>query len=293
MIQEDRGHGTSIFLTGPRGVGLSRMVDACALEGKLAGGVVLRMDASDAQDGDWGGVRPILEQLVMELPNKVADLLADHASVLAHIWPCASELTGISPRVFSEANKTRSAIMDQLYILIERISRRTGFILTANDIDQLDQPSLAFIALIAQQAQGQRLVVVTAASSDAIATGIPMLHLLRSEASSIILRPLTSAGTERLLISVFGEVPNVRLLADQLFHLSQGLPAICMQSTQYLLDKRVIHFDDGGWLLPTTVDRDAFASAASEGLAVTGVFVFDVETHRRPTDAILSQLSEA
>jgi tetratricopeptide (TPR) repeat protein len=264
MIQAARGYGTSIFLTGPHGVGLSRMVDACALEGKLASAVVLRVDASDAQDGDWGGVRSLLEQLVTELPSKAVELLLDRAEVLAHIWPRATELTGISPRPFSDPKEIRSAVQQNLLKLTDDVIRHFCLVVTADDIDQLDEPTRAFIALLAQQVQGRRLVVVTAASSDAISAGISGLQLLRREESTITLAPLSSSGTERLLISVFGEVPNVHLLANRLHDTSLGLPATTMQLAQHLLDKNAIRFADGGWLLPTTVDSAALPTAASD-----------------------------
>jgi hypothetical protein len=266
MIQAVRGYGTSIFLTGPHGVGLSRMADACALEGKLASAVVLRVDASDAQDGDWGGVRSLLEQLVTELPSKAVELLLDRAEVLAHIWPRATEITGISPRPFSDPKEIRSAVQNNLLKLTDAFIRHSCLVVTADDIDQLDEPTRALIALLAQEVQGRRLVVVTAACSDAVSAGIPGLQLLRREESTITLAPLSSSGTERLLVSVFGEVPNVHLLANRLHDLSSGLPATTMQLTQHLLDKKAVRFDEGGWLLPTTVDSAALPSAASDML---------------------------
>lgn len=264
MIQSARGRGTSIFLSGPHGVGLSRMVDACALEGKLASGVVLRADAGDAQHGEWGGARSLLDQLVTELPTKIVELLVDRASVLGHIWPRVTELTGVLPRVCTQSQEMRAAVQNALLSLMTEISCRWSLVVTVDDIDRLDEPSRAFVALLAQEVSGRRLVVVTAASNDAIAAGIPGLDLLRSEESTIALQPLSSSGTERLLISIFGEVPNVRLLASRLHDISLGLPATVMEITQHLLDCNAVRFQDGGWLLPTTIEHDARPNGASD-----------------------------
>jgi hypothetical protein len=265
MIQGARGYGTSILLTGPHGVGLSRMIDACALEGKLASGMVLRVDASDAQDGDWGGVRSLLEQLVTEAPSKVVALLGNHAAVLAHIWPRAAELTGISPRAFSGPQQLRAAVQNSLLNLMESVTRNWFVVVTADDFDLVDEPTRAYIALSAQEVQGRRLVIVTAASTEAIAAGIPGLHLLRGgEEATVELHPLSSSGTELLLISVFGEVPNVRLLASRLHEFSSGLPATIMQLTQHLLDQKAIRFHDDGWLLPAAIEREALPAVASD-----------------------------
>jgi tetratricopeptide (TPR) repeat protein len=264
MVQGARGGGASLFLTGPRGVGLSRMVDACALEGKLAGAVVLRADANDAEDSDWGGVRSLLEQLATELAAKGAELLIDSADVLAHVWPRATALTGVSPRAFAQSHEIRAAVQDSLLNLMEAVSRRSFLVVTADDVDRVDEPTRAFLALLAQQVRGCRIVVVAAAASDSLNTGIPELQLLCDDEATIELQPLLPADTERLLVSVFGEVPNVRLFASRLHDLSSGIPAVTMQLTQHLLDQEVIGFRDGGWLLPSAVAPDALPTSVSD-----------------------------
>jgi len=269
MIQAARGSGTSIFLTGARGVGISRMVDACALEGKLASGVVLRVDAGDAQEGDWSGVRSLLEQLITELPTKVVELLVDHAAVIAHIWPRASELTSVLPRVFSQPQEIRAAVQNSLLNLMQEIARRCSLVVTVDDIDRMDEPTCAFIALLAQEVHGRRMVVVTAASNEAVAAGIPGVHLLLGEESTIALQPLSRSDTERLLVSVFGEVPNVRLLASRLHELSSGLPATVMQITQHLLDQDIVRFHEGGWLLPAAIDGNTLPAGVSDMIRAT------------------------
>jgi hypothetical protein len=264
MIGASRGRGTSIFLIGPRGVGRSRMVDACALEGKLASAVVLRADANETQEGDWGGVRSLLEQLVTELPAKAVELLADHAAVLAHVWPRAIEITGALPQPFSQPHEVRAAVQDSLFNLMEKVSRRSFLVLTADDIDRVDEPTRAFIALLALQVYGCRIAVVAAAASDSLDAGIPGLQLLSNGETAIALEPLSPEDTERLMISVFGDVPNVRLLASRLHDLSSGLPAVTMQLTQHLLDQDAVRFHDGGWLLPSTIGCEALPASVAE-----------------------------
>jgi len=106
--------------------------------------------------------------------------------------------------------------------------------------------------------------VVAAAARDALNANVSGLQLLRNAEFTIELQPLASEDTERLLISVFGEVPNVRLLASRLHEVSAGLPAVTMQLIQHLLDQDVVRFRDGSWLLPSTIGRDAIPTSLLE-----------------------------
>jgi hypothetical protein len=62
-----RGLGGVLAIQGPAGIGRSRMLDACVLDAKLAGLVVLRADA--AGGSDFAVARTLLEQLSAALPD--------------------------------------------------------------------------------------------------------------------------------------------------------------------------------------------------------------------------------
>jgi len=88
------------FLTGPRGVGLSRMVNACALEGKLAKRCsICGPTPATPQEGDWGGARALLDQLANRTSlGYYRYFYYERFRCSLHIWPKVTEFTGISPR---------------------------------------------------------------------------------------------------------------------------------------------------------------------------------------------------
>ncbi|HKP62758.1 MAG TPA: protein kinase [Polyangiales bacterium] len=266
MIQAARGRGSKLFLTGPRGVGRSRMVDACALEAKLASATVLRADAADAEDGDWGGVRSLLEQLVVELPGEATQLIAAQAGPLAEVWPRVVELMGVGSQSASPPPNLRALVHGALLRLMDSVTRRGLLVVTADDLERVDEPTRAFITLLAQRVAGRRMVVVTAASNEAVAHGIRGLDLLRQEESTITLRPLSASETERLLVSMFGDVPNVLPVAAHLHAVSNGVPAATMQLCQHLLDRDLVGFRDGSWFLPSELDRAALPGSVADAL---------------------------
>jgi hypothetical protein len=89
---------------------------------------------------------------------------------------------------------------------------------------------------------------------------------LRHEESTLTLQPLSLAETERLLMSMFGEVSNVRLLANRLFDVGNGSPAATMQLCQHLLDRDIVGFRDGSWLLPDAIDQGALPDSVTDAL---------------------------
>src|SRR5207248_1320509 len=74
---------------------------------------------------------------------------------------------------------------------------------------------------------------------------------------------LSSGDTEQLLRSVFGDVPNVGLLAFRLHDLSGGNPRDIMQLAGHLIDRRVVRYERGVWTVPEAFDsRDLPATMA-------------------------------
>ncbi|HMI89742.1 MAG TPA: hypothetical protein VK509_00185, partial [Polyangiales bacterium] len=66
----------------------------------------------------------------------------------------------------------------------------------------------------------------------------------------IPLRPLDQAETEALLGSVFGDVPNLALLADRVHSVAFGRPRNCMTLAHHLVERGLIAYAAGSWTLP-------------------------------------------
>ncbi|MBN1654218.1 MAG: protein kinase [Deltaproteobacteria bacterium] len=79
--------GSTIVVEGGSGVGRSRFLNACVLEGKLAGAIVLKADASDAYTGAWGTIRAIGLRLLDAVPGLALEKAEPYLSVLGHILP--------------------------------------------------------------------------------------------------------------------------------------------------------------------------------------------------------------
>src|SRR6185436_4162613 len=54
MLRARHGTGSNFVIEGAPGSGRSRMLDACVMEAKLLGAVVVRGEAADGAAGDYG-----------------------------------------------------------------------------------------------------------------------------------------------------------------------------------------------------------------------------------------------
>ncbi len=254
-----RGLGSAVMIESASGTGRSRFLDACVLEGKILGATVLRADASDAHAGNWGGVRAIAAQLLEALPGVALEAARPHVPVLGHILPelltrSAHAKSQPPTSLFDNPQELRPRVQTALRDWLLAISNLCPLVIAVDDLHRVDEPSVAFIALLANEISERRVVVAVTAESDAPSNAASSIKLLRQASASIELANLSPEQTHSLLASVFGEAPNVQLLADRLFRVSQGSPSATMTLAQHLVDKALVRYEAGAWTLPSNFD---------------------------------------
>jgi ABC-type iron transport system FetAB ATPase subunit len=205
MLRALRGHGASVFVTGPSGVGRSRFLDACALEAKLTGAMVLRAGPADAT-GDFAAARALLEQLRAQLS--------------------AAELEQFSIEVGSNE---RSSLQSQLTEYVTHGARRQSLAIIVDDVEDFDEPSLSLLGSLAQLARRHKLVLMCASAADLAARPEQAWRVLRAHSRTLALTALDAQQLEDMLQSVFGAIPSLKLLATRIHGLSAGLPRLVME----------------------------------------------------------------
>ena len=249
MLRALRSHGASLLVTGPSGIGRSRFLDACSLEAKLAGATVLRAGRGDAV-GEFAGARALLEQLRTQLPE--AELARFPNAALARGQPRrVSRPSPLPPRAATadaEIN-ARSALHAELFDYLTELARRQLLAIIVDDVEDFDEPSLSLLASLAQVVRQHRLMIVCAAASDAPERTDKAARALHASSRAILLSALDADQVEDMLRSVFGQIPNLKLLAARLHDLSAGLPRPVMELCQHLLDSGVIKSRAGGFVL--------------------------------------------
>jgi tetratricopeptide (TPR) repeat protein len=258
MIRALIGQGSSILVQGVAGVGRSRFLDASVLEGKLAGATVLRADACDAWTGDYGVARALIEQLWEKAPDVAYASIKPHAGVLGHVFPELREKLGdIELCPIQDLHEIRARVQVALRIWLLELSHIKPLALIVDDLHLIDEPSAAFLTALGYKAPSSNLVLITTAEAGAKANAPTSVKLFSEYSESIILRGLSADQIESLLRSIFGDVPNVKLLSDWLFKLCEGNPRTAMELAQHLVDSGTVRYESGRWILPNQFsDRD-------------------------------------
>ncbi len=243
------GRGACLWVSGVAGAGRSRFLDACALEAKLAGSIVLRLGRGDARS-DFAGARALFEQL---------DSQASEAE--RHGWPAAalarstthvatSSSTSLPPtRGEDSRGNERAAIHSALFDYLTSLAARRPLAIMADDVEDFDEPSLALLAGLGRAASSGKLILITTTIPDATPRAPAPYHALAAASRSRTLDPLDEGEVELLLRSLFGMIPNLGLLAPRIYRLSAGLPKLCMELCQHLIDRGVIQSRAGGFML--------------------------------------------
>jgi tetratricopeptide (TPR) repeat protein len=252
MLRALSGQGGVLLVRGAAGIGRTRFLDASVLEGKLAGATVLRADSGDAWTGDYGVVRVLLEQLWEKLPDVASAIARPHASVLGHVFPELAERVGQTTlTVFRDRSELRPKVQLELRTVLSQLSRINPLVIAIDDLHRIDEPSAAFLAALGHKAASSGLVVIGTVETGSQSSAPTALKLFSEYAEPIVLRALSAGQMETLVRSIFGDVPNVQLVAHWLYGLCDGNPRTVMELAQHLVDRGAARYDTGRWCLPS------------------------------------------
>lgn len=253
--------GETLLIDGPEGSGRTRALDVCVLDGRMLGVHVVRADASLGVDGDWGVARAILAQLMERLPSLVQ---AAALPLTPWLGPSLAELR-------SSAAPERVARIRGLRDIILSLCQRERLLIAVDDVDNIDEPSLALLAALSGHAEGRGLLLVVTLSSAPVRAARERnqaaLSMLRARGRRLPLHPLSRTQTQALLRSVFGGSPEASALATRLHELARGNPRNVMELAQHLVERGQARYEAGSWLLPAELaDSDLPPSVADSVL---------------------------
>ncbi|MDD9943319.1 MAG: AAA family ATPase [Myxococcales bacterium] len=286
LRRAQQGHGRALSVTADRGLGRTRALDACALEVKLAGGSLARADCLDAQQGDYGVARALCQQLFELHPQAAHRAAAADAALLATVVPelaagsrehpsepatnpgCQREAAEEPGRSLAPS---RADLQRALRDFLLTLCAHRPLALVVDDVDEIDEPSTALLALLASAAAEHRLTLLTSNRGADIEEASPSLRLLMQHSKPMPIGPLSEEHCRALLGSVFGATANLELVAFRLHQVSGGNPRDLMQLVEHLVDRGIAHYAEGAWTLPAKIDPadlpDSLANAMADRVA--------------------------
>ena len=251
---------TGVLIEAAAGGGRSRLLDACALDAATRGFSVARVTATGARES-FAVAQRLVSHLLDTLP-RAAEIAA--VPELFINQPSANdEQARPALRSLTELDAGRAQAL--LRGFFRGVSRAHPLLIEVDDVHKIDEPSAAVLAeLIDSTRRGGILIVLTA---DTEAADNPALNALARRCSLLPLAPLSGEQTRRLLESLFGEVPNLELLSDEIHSVALGNPRQTLELAEHLVNRGLIRYTSGSWTLPAKLlaqDLPRSASAAMQ-----------------------------
>ena len=270
--------GSACLLRAESGVGRSRVLDACVLEAKARGAIVLR--ASATAGGDLAVAQALADRL-LEALGEQALLTAQEAGAIAVLFEAApqpagepgpSEAPAQGPRQLKRFAEVpaggASDLCDALRAWLATASRRHLLLVAVDDMQRCDHGSASLLASLAAELERSRIALVLTIDAGAPSHAPDAMAVLADHCTVFALEPLTRVESEELLSSMFGAVPNLGALSAVVHDLASGNPRKMLDVAQHLVDHGALRYADGSWTLPEKIDPALLPRSAEDVVRV-------------------------
>ena len=151
-----------MLIVGESGVGRSRLLDAAAVEARVLGATVLRLDASDAARGPYGVLRALLVR-------------ASEAVLRPEIAAATEELLARLDRDPAADAATRLRLLSRARAVVRRLCARGLLVIAFDDVDLVDQASQELLAALPRAARRRLVLLLAARTASAAAAALTAL----------------------------------------------------------------------------------------------------------------------
>jgi hypothetical protein len=255
--------GCSVLIHGAEGAGRSRVLEACALEGKLWGMLVLRAEAGAGE----AAPELLLRELGTQLLAAARDVALDKAEpYLGELGPLLPELRVRSSDALPSESLQFEHVAPAMLDWLRDVAQERPLLVAIDDLGRLDPRAAGFVLSLAQAAPSCALSLVATANSAEARTkdGSAPAAALAGISTLVDLVPLDAIQTKQLLGSVFGEVPNLHALASYVDQVAAGNPRDIMRLVQHLVGEQLLRYECGTWSLPERLPTDRLPSSMAE-----------------------------
>jgi len=260
------GHGGTILVEGRSGMGKTRLLREIELEAKLAGAVVLHGEGGAA--GPYALVRELARQLERRGRHD-PEQTSRRAALIDRLLPDPLLGSGVNLKTSVKVNvvvpgserapsrdhrEERAMVQAAFSDWLTAFAMHRPLVLVLDNLQRIDEGSAAVLAGLAHLAPERSLLLVGALRSDEPSRSDGALAHLRERA--VLLRPrgLREREVLELVRCTFGEVDNHASFATWLHHASGGSPLHCTELVGTLVERGVLRYVEGMWVIPERID---------------------------------------
>lgn len=270
------GQGGVVCIGGKKGMGRSRMLEACALEVIHAGSLLVHVNTEHAASAPYA----LFAQIVLSACSQ-------EAAALDHLPESLRDsMAGGQGDLLSLAHKLASCSAAELERCWRALCTNRSAVVLIDDLARADVPSIQACLSQSDAAKQWPLLVVGTISADAEGGSLERdVAALVSVSRKILLSPLSQAETAQVVSSLFGETAELGPLTDWIYRASLGVPAACVELARHALEHGYVRYAEGQFrisqdalagrvALPRAWDRaltqaiDGLSAGAREALAV-------------------------
>ena len=242
--------GCAVLIEGNAGVGRSALLDGIATQAQLAGVAVLRVSGEP-------GARPFA--LSHKLVDAGTALYPELDITLLRMRHGSIHAPGDTPQNIPSAvdvAATHATLLSAAEGLLLDIARQEPLVLIVDDLQTSDPESLALFASLARTAKTSGVALFASTVSGQRTQNPSALALLEGTAQRWPLPPLAEEHVVQLVAAMFGDVPNSARLASWLHAQSAGNAATALDLARLLLQRDIVRYSRGTFILPHVVDLD-------------------------------------
>lgn len=268
LAELERGRGGLVVLSGPSGVGKTRLLKELGTIALRRGSAVIACTASGTahgatdeftlQDAGLSLFRPVIARALQRLAAGAREAEPDMTSALAVLRPYARDLFAGTQIPDQGGAPDRGQVLHALGKVVEGLAGANGLVLVLDDLQWADEFSLSFLSERARElAERAVLFVVTQRSEE---PREELAALARQAALRVDLGLLALDETRQLTKELLGASELPEGLAELLQAKSEGNPLFVAEYVRALLSRGVLHQDAGGrWVFPTEFELKADA----------------------------------
>ena len=224
------GRSGLVVISGPAGIGKTRLLDEVKAAASAAGALVLSARGSQLEkEFGFGAVRQLFEPALARSDRD--DLLDGAAAAARGVFDATQTPDHRAEGVFG--------VLHGLYWLAVNASARQPLLLAVDDLQWCDTGSLRFLAYLVRRVEGLAVTVVaTVRTGEEYADGLVAELTGEPTAQSVRPGPLSPAGVGDLVRARLGEGADLHFI-NACHHTTGGNPLLLLQLLRALATDRV------------------------------------------------------